>query len=97
MERQTIRHHRIAAGLTQRQLAARLGISPMAVSYWETGRREPNARQLKGVADVLGVSMDAIAFEREAAQAEILSPYMPGTAEDRTWRGRRKQAQGESR
>lgn len=66
MQRQTIRELRIAAGLSQRQLAAQANVSAMAVSHWESYRNEPSARQLRAIAAVFGVSMDAIAFEREA-------------------------------
>lgn len=66
MQRQTIRELRTASGMSQRQVATKAGVSAMAVSHWESYRNEPSARQLRALAAVLGVSMDAIAFEREA-------------------------------
>jgi transcriptional regulator with XRE-family HTH domain len=68
MGRQTIKALRLAAGLTQRALATRIGVTTLSVSNWETGRNEPSARQLRAVAEALGVSMDGIAFERAAAR-----------------------------
>lgn len=48
---------RLAAGLTQQQVADACGISMQAVSHWETGRSlEIDASHLFKVADVLGVS-----------------------------------------
>ena len=35
MERQTIRQLRRAAGMAQRELAERMGVSAMSVSHWE--------------------------------------------------------------
>jgi transcriptional regulator with XRE-family HTH domain len=67
--KRTIREFRRAQGLTQRQLAARLGVSHRSVGHWEAARNEPSARQLRALAGVFGVSMDVIGFEREAAQA----------------------------
>lgn len=74
MERQrSIRELRKAAGLTQQDLAARLGISNMSVSNWERAIHEPSARQLVALADALGVPATSIAFTRAAAAAERAS------------------------
>lgn len=70
MKRRTIKALRRAAGLTQRGLAARIGVSKTSVSYWETGRNEPSARQLRALAGALGVAMEGIAFERDAARGD---------------------------
>jgi len=37
-----LRAARKGAGLTQRQLAARLGVSQQAITGWETGERHPS-------------------------------------------------------
>lgn len=68
-ESRTIRQFRKAAGLTQRELAAAIGASHMSVYHWESGRNEPSARQLKALAHVFAVPMEAIAFERERARS----------------------------
>jgi transcriptional regulator with XRE-family HTH domain len=70
MERRTIRHLRKAAGLTQRQLAEAMGVNHMSIYHWESGRNEPSARQLKTLAEVFVVPMEAIAFEKGAAKAD---------------------------
>ena len=70
MERRTIRQLRLAAGMTQRQLAAAVGANHMSIYHWESGRNEPSARQLKELAAVFGIPMDAIAFERDTARAD---------------------------
>jgi len=81
MERQTIRALRLAWLLTQRELAERIGVNTMSVYHWESGRNEPSARQLRALAAIFGISMDAIAFEREAALAEDRSPTERGLPE----------------
>ena len=47
-------------GLTQRELGERIGISGPAVAMWETGENRPSLTNLEKLADVLGVSIDAI-------------------------------------
>jgi transcriptional regulator with XRE-family HTH domain len=71
MMRRSIQTLRRERGWSQRELAQRLGISHMSISHWETGRNEPSARQLRGLAMAFGVPMESIAFEKEAALANI--------------------------
>ena len=71
MVRRTIRELRRAAGLTQRDLAAQMGVSAMSVSHWESARNEPSARQLRALARVFGLPMEGIAFEKEFVKADV--------------------------
>lgn len=48
---------RRARGMTQRELAAALGVSSMAVSKWELGRCAPATDKLPDLARVLGVKI----------------------------------------
>lgn len=41
------------AGLTQVTLAAKVGVTQMAVSHWESGRRFPTMTTLRKIAEVL--------------------------------------------
>jgi putative transcriptional regulator len=59
----TIRALREAAGMTQLELAIRVGVTPVTVYNWERGRHELKASQLRALARVFGVSMDEIDFE----------------------------------
>ena len=47
---------RKAKGLTQKQVAEKLGVLPKTVSKWETGHGFPDVSALSALADVLGVS-----------------------------------------
>ncbi|MNJ01465.1 HTH-type transcriptional regulator Xre [compost metagenome] len=45
-------------GLTQEELASKLGISRSALSHYEKNRREPEFQVLSDIADLFGVSLD---------------------------------------
>ena len=49
---------RMSAGLNQRQLGKELGMSPMAISKYETGEVVPNSRVLIRLSEVLNVPLD---------------------------------------
>ena len=43
-------------GMTQKQVADRLGVLPKTVSKWETGHGFPDVSTVSALADILGVS-----------------------------------------
>ena len=49
---------RETSGLTQAELAEKLGVTDRAVSKWETGGGYPDITLLAPIADVFGVSID---------------------------------------
>lgn len=51
---------RKAKGMTQKQVAEKLGIVPKTVSKWETGNGFPDVSTVSALADVLGVSEKTI-------------------------------------
>ncbi len=61
-ERTTIRQLRQARGWTQTDLAGRLQIAPSTVANWEQRRAWPQPATLLRLADLFGVSVEAIAF-----------------------------------
>ena len=46
------------SGMTQANLAKKLGISASAIGMYEQGRREPDSEMLKKIADLFDVSVD---------------------------------------
>ena len=66
-------------GLSQAQLALRLGISPSAMGMYEQGRREPSMETVVAMAKVFRVSTDYLLTgqpaeqEQEALQEMLLS------------------------
>lgn len=65
MKMLTIRELRERQGMTQVDLAFALKVTPSTVYNWEKGRAEPRAAQVRAMAQIFGVSMDAIAFEAD--------------------------------
>lgn len=70
---QTIAEVRILAGLSQDQLASRLGRSAAALSRWENGKVAPTAWDLRRLADLLAVPADLLLYppERPPSPVEI--------------------------
>ena len=62
---ENIRSYRTAAGISQEQLAERIGKTRSAVSYYESGRITPRMYVIERIADVLGVSKLDIIEQRE--------------------------------
>lgn len=54
---------RKSAGLTQEEVARRLGITTAAVSLWETGKTKPRADALIALAKLYGCTVDDILKE----------------------------------
>jgi len=55
-----LRRSRRRQGLTIRQLAARVDVSPSTISQIETGKTQPSVRTLYAIVNELGVSLDEI-------------------------------------
>ena len=51
-----IKRERQAAGLTQEQLATRLGVKKAVVSHWESGIRTPARENLQKLGEMLGIN-----------------------------------------
>jgi len=60
-----IRRHRIEAGLTQMQLAEKLGITYQQVQKYETGKSSITVERLYQIADALDVSVQDILSDTE--------------------------------
>ena len=52
---------RLEKGLTQKELSARLNLSPNSVCEWEKGRCEPNIDTLKKLSNIFNCSIDYLA------------------------------------
>ncbi|MBE6928510.1 MAG: helix-turn-helix transcriptional regulator [Ruminococcaceae bacterium] len=71
-----IKYHRKRMGLTQEQLAQRLGVSAQAVSKWENNLSCPDISVLPEMAALFGISVDELlnktSSEQPAHQAEVV-------------------------
>lgn len=55
-----IRDCRVKAGLTQAELAIRIGVDRTSVVKWETGSASPRAGKLLEIADAVGCTVDEL-------------------------------------
>ena len=69
-----IRNYRIAQGLTQAELGAKVFVSKQAVSKWETGKTLPDIEMVRRLCDILEISKD-----------EILGGSIEETKKSRKW------------
>lgn len=51
------------AGMTQNEVAKVLGVNQSAVSFWESGRNHPRAKQMVKLAKLYGVTVDELLRE----------------------------------
>jgi transcriptional regulator with XRE-family HTH domain len=70
-----LRELREQKGMTQAELAEKVGVSSDAVARWERGIREPAWSNLTALADALGVSLDA--FRQPPKEAPPRKPGRP--------------------
>jgi transcriptional regulator with XRE-family HTH domain len=69
----TIRELREAHGMTQLELAVRIGVTPASVYNWESGRYQPRIKQLRDLAQAFGVSSDDIELLEPDASSKKLA------------------------
>ena len=76
MLHEQIRRLRTARGITQVELAHRLGVSKQSVSNWESNNIQPSIELLEKIADLFGVTTDCL-LGREPLRTLDVSGLMP--------------------
>ncbi len=72
-----IKNLRNRAGLKQYELAELVGVHQTAVSQWEKGRTEPDAKTLKRLSEIFGVTIGTIlGFENDKISNEGKIPVL---------------------
>ena len=66
--------HRKRLGLTQDQLAEKMGITAQAVSKWENDQSCPDISALPQLADIFGITVDALLGRESAKEPEPEAP-----------------------
>ena len=69
--------HRKRLGMTQDKLAEQLGVTAQAVSKWENDQSCPDITMLPKLAEIFGISTDAllgIAAQEKVYEAEVVTP-----------------------
>ena len=69
-----ILHLRTQQGLSQLELAERLGVSRQSVSKWETGQSVPDLDKLIKLSDLFGITVDELVREGERPQPPRPAP-----------------------
>lgn len=70
---ETIRTYRKALGMTQEEMANRLGVTAPAVNKWEKGNSLPDVTLLPPIARLLHISLDTLlSFQEELTEEEIV-------------------------
>lgn len=82
-----LKKEREQKGLTQLELASRLGFSKSRISMYENGRREPNLDDLDAISDFFNVQTDYLlgktTVRRSVWYDEFGSEYIPSTLNDK--------------
>lgn len=65
MLKDKLREARKAAKMTQKEVAAAIGVTESAYCGYETGKRSPDAVKIKQIADILGVTGDFLLETQE--------------------------------
>ena len=77
---QLIKKARRKAGMTQADLAEKLGISYVGISQWENGTRNPKYDTIRRIANALGIEWTELVPEEEQA-AIVIEHTMKGIKE----------------
>lgn len=65
-----LKQYRLAADLTQEQLANELGVTRQALSNWEHGKTEPDLEMLKRICNILQVDVKELLYEETEIRGE---------------------------
>jgi transcriptional regulator with XRE-family HTH domain len=68
---ENFRRLRRAAGILQKHLAAKLGVSPDTVSHWARGKALPESAHLARLAELLHVSTDQLLADNTVPRQQI--------------------------
>lgn len=63
-----LKQARVAANLTQSDLAERIGMHSLSVSRWEVGGSEPTSKVLKIICEALSINADFLLFGTRLSQ-----------------------------
>lgn len=74
---------RIAVGISQIEMANKLGVAKSTYSMYESGNREPNIQTIRKIADILGVSVEYLMTgEENERQTYYLNEETSKVAQD---------------
>ena len=80
-----LRNHRKRLGLTQEEVAERIGVSPQAISKWEAGDCLPDCVNLKAISDVYHLSADVLLETESDGDVNAVADKIEQLATEFTW------------
>ncbi len=77
MLNENIKKARLKSGLTQKQVAERLGVAQAQYARWESGGRNPKDETVEKLAEIFGVSFDYLKGRDDGLEeiVELLRMY----------------------
>ena len=72
----TIKKHRKLAGLSQDELAAKIGVKRQTISSWEVDRTEPSIQDVQAMAKVFGCKVSDLIPDRTVYQVALEKTFI---------------------
>ena len=83
-----LRNHRKKLGMTQEDVAEKVGVSPQAISKWEAGDCLPDCFNLKAISDVYKISADVLLETESRGDLDAVSSKIEQLATEFVWANR---------
>ncbi len=80
-----LRNHRKKLGMTQEEVAEKVGVSPQAISKWESGDCLPDCFNLKAISDVYKISADVLLETESSGDLDAVSSKIEQLATEFVW------------
>ena len=80
-----LRNHRKKLGMTQEEVAEKVGVSPQAVSKWEAGDCLPDCFNLKVISDVYKISADVLLETESDGDIDAVASKIEQLATEYIW------------
>ena len=85
-----LRNHRKKLGMTQEEVAEKVGVSPQAVSKWESGDCLPDCFNLKVISDVYKISADVLLETESDGNIDAVASKIEQLATEYIWANKEK-------
>lgn len=80
-----LRRHRKHIGMTQEEVASKIGVSAQAISKWEAGECLPDCFNLKAIIDVYKISADVLLETESIGNIDIVSSKIEQLSTEFVW------------
>ena len=80
-----LRNHRKKLGMTQEEVAEKIGVSPQAISKWEAGDCLPDCFNLKAISDVYNISTDLLLETESSGDIDAVASKIEQLCTEFVW------------